>query len=149
MGKKAGIMQEKGEPSAPAARKRKRGGRRSGDASGKGICDDVIRSIFARLPARAAVASMVLSKDHRRMICSPEFRSLHCRLAPPLPPPHIAYVATAPIRRRSDRDPVSGYHGFHVAGPGITGNGGPMRALSGWKYLNMKFSKHPYHGEET
>uniref|UniRef100_J3MU27 F-box associated beta-propeller type 3 domain-containing protein n=1 Tax=Oryza brachyantha TaxID=4533 RepID=J3MU27_ORYBR len=61
------------------------------------ICDDVVRHIFARLPARDAVASMVLSPYHRRLITSQEFRRLHCRHGEPLPRPHIAYVATAAV----------------------------------------------------
>uniref|UniRef100_A0A0D9X975 F-box domain-containing protein n=1 Tax=Leersia perrieri TaxID=77586 RepID=A0A0D9X975_9ORYZ len=61
------------------------------------ICDDVVRHIFARLPARDAVASMALSKHHRRLISSPEFRRLHCRHGEPLLRPHISYVAMAPV----------------------------------------------------
>jgi hypothetical protein len=44
-----------------------------------------------------------------------EFRSLHLRLAPPLPRHQIAYVVTAPIRRRPEHKPVSVFHNFHVA----------------------------------
>ncbi|TVU15961.1 hypothetical protein EJB05_39506, partial [Eragrostis curvula] len=114
---------------APAAKKRKEGaGAIDVGASGAAICDDVLSNILARLPARSAVASMVLSKHHLALICSPGFRSLHFRLGPPLPSPHIA---TAPIKRRPDHEyPVSTFHGFHVAGAGVVGNG-PMRAIAG------------------
>ncbi|KAL6636663.1 hypothetical protein ACP70R_024235 [Stipagrostis hirtigluma subsp. patula] len=126
---------------APAAsrRKRKRGASTAAASSGgAGMCDDVLRGIFARLPARDAVASMALSKHHRRMVRCPEFRSLHCRLGPPLPRPHIAYVATAKIARSTAaRGPVAGLHGFHVAGAGLSGNA-PIRALSGGMYLHNK-----------
>ncbi|CAN6236090.1 unnamed protein product [Urochloa humidicola] len=88
-------------PRGPALGKRKRA-----DADGvtpsANLCDDVVSNILARLPAHAAVACTALSKHHRRLIRSPDFRSLHRRLAPPLPSPHIAYLATAPIRRRSE-----------------------------------------------
>ncbi|CAN6276770.1 unnamed protein product [Urochloa humidicola] len=87
---------EKAAPSPPAARKRKRPAIIDGGASGSQICDDIAVSILARLPARAAVACTALSKRHRLLIRSPEFRSLHFRHAPPLPRPHIAYLATAP-----------------------------------------------------
>jgi hypothetical protein len=51
------------------------------------------------------------------------------RLAPPLPSPN---VATATVRRSCGaRDPVSGYHGFHVAGgEGLSGSGTPRCARS-------------------
>ncbi|RLN19562.1 hypothetical protein C2845_PM02G33990 [Panicum miliaceum] len=81
----------------PTTRKRKRGSSASAASTSICECDDVLRSIFARLPVRTLVASMALSKHHRRMILSPEFRSLCCRLGPPLPAPHIAYIATAKI----------------------------------------------------
>ncbi|RCV40258.1 hypothetical protein SETIT_9G038200v2 [Setaria italica] len=70
---------------------------RATTSSTPGMCDDVLRSIFARVPARTAVASMALSKHHRRLMRCPDFRALHCRLAPPLPRPHVAYVATAKV----------------------------------------------------
>uniref|UniRef100_A0A0D9X974 F-box domain-containing protein n=1 Tax=Leersia perrieri TaxID=77586 RepID=A0A0D9X974_9ORYZ len=62
----------------------------SSSESAAAICDDVIRNIFARLPARDAVASMVLSRHHRRLITSPDFHRLHCLHGEPLPRPHIA-----------------------------------------------------------
>ncbi|GJN01894.1 hypothetical protein PR202_ga19196 [Eleusine coracana subsp. coracana] len=86
-------------PGAPEGKKKKS----EADAPGAGICDDVLDNIFARLPARTAVASMVLSKHHHAWICSSKFRRLHFRLSPPLANPHIAYI--------------SKFHGFHVAGP--------------------------------
>ncbi|OEL32928.1 hypothetical protein BAE44_0006054 [Dichanthelium oligosanthes] len=106
------------------------------------MCDDVLRSIFARVPARTAVASMVLSKHHRRLMRCPDFITLHCRLAPSLPRPHVAYVATAKLRRSSGvRGPVSGYHGFHVAagGGGGSSSNAPMRALVGPMYLEKRY----------
>ncbi|OEL24802.1 hypothetical protein BAE44_0014179 [Dichanthelium oligosanthes] len=82
---------------------------------------------------------MALSRHRRRLIRSPEFRSLHCRLGPPLPRPHIACVTTSPIRRRRDQeDPVSGFVGFHVAGAGVSSIT-PMRSLAGRRYLNLKY----------
>ncbi|CAL4945084.1 unnamed protein product [Urochloa decumbens] len=129
--------------SSTATRKRTRTGGSSITWSappppGSGImCDDVLRSIFARVPARTAVASMALSKHHRLLIHCPDFRALHRRLAPPLPRPHVAYVATAKLRRSGGggargSDLVSGYHGFHIAGGG---SNAPMRALAGPTYL--------------
>ncbi|CAN6249950.1 unnamed protein product [Urochloa humidicola] len=110
-------------------------------APGADVCDDVAGNILARLPARTAVACTALSKHHRSLIRSPEFRSLHLRLAPPLPRPQIAYVATAPIRRRPEHDPVSGYHGFHIAGAaaGLRRND-PMRVLTGGRYLGTSYA---------
>ncbi|BAT06023.1 Os08g0491600 [Oryza sativa Japonica Group] len=118
-----------------------RAGTSSSSFGGAAICDDVVRNIFARLPARDAVASMALSWHHRRLITSPDFVRLHCRHGAPLPRPHIAYVATAPVvthrdmlarinslqergrqrERYDDPEPdrfssTSRYHGFHVAG---------------------------------
>ncbi|GJN01885.1 hypothetical protein PR202_ga19187 [Eleusine coracana subsp. coracana] len=116
---------------APPGKKRKRV-----EASGAGICDDILSNILARLPTRSAVASMALSKHHHALNCSPEFRSLHCRLGAPLPRPHIAYVAAAAIRRMPEHDPVSGYYSFHVAGGGVkTNDDDPIRVLSGGRYL--------------
>ncbi|KAL6652126.1 hypothetical protein ACP70R_011051 [Stipagrostis hirtigluma subsp. patula] len=127
--------------SAPDAKKTKRGA--EDEAPGGGMCDDVVHNIFARLPARAAVASMALSKHHRRLIRSPEFGALHCRLAPPLPRPHVAYVATDAIKiRPGQEEPLSGYVGFHVAGGGLSGgdgNNAPMRALAGERYLDRRY----------
>ncbi|RLN42112.1 hypothetical protein C2845_PM01G06770 [Panicum miliaceum] len=100
------------------------------------MCDDIVRSIFARLPARTLVASMALSKHRRRMILCPEFRSLHCRLGPPLSRPHIAYITTAQIGRGGYV--VSEFHSFHVAGAGL-GSGAPARSLTGTGYLGMKY----------
>ncbi|CAL5030311.1 unnamed protein product [Urochloa decumbens] len=129
---------ENAVPSVPAARKRKRAAIIGGDASCSQICDDVTVSILARLPARAAVACTALSKHHRGLIRSPKFRSLHFRLAPPLPRPHIAYLATVPIKRIPDQeDPVSVFHGFHVAGAAGL-NSSAMRVLTGWRYLGTK-----------
>ncbi|KAL6636662.1 hypothetical protein ACP70R_024234 [Stipagrostis hirtigluma subsp. patula] len=112
-------------------RKRKRGDRTAAAAPSNcaGVCDDVLRGIFARLPAREVVASMALSKHHRRLLRCPEFRSLHCRLSPPLPRPHIAYVATAKIARSTARGPV--------AGAGLSGDA-PIRALTGGIHLYNK-----------
>ncbi|TVU44412.1 hypothetical protein EJB05_03853, partial [Eragrostis curvula] len=128
------------QPRKPAkTRKRKRGANAAASCD-SGLCDDVMPNIFVRLPARTLVASMALSKHHRRMILCPEFRSLHCRLGPPLPQLHIAYIAMANIRRRGkQKDPISGFHGFHVAGVGLNNNA-PMRSLaSGPKYLDMRY----------
>ena len=121
-------------------RKRKRAATTGGGASAARICDDVAVNILARLPARAAVACTALSKHHGGLIRSPEFRSLHCRLGAPLPRPHIAYVATAPIRRRPEQEnPVSVFHGFHVAGAGLISGDAPMRALTGWRHLGTQY----------
>ncbi|CAN6236091.1 unnamed protein product [Urochloa humidicola] len=130
--------QERASLATPDAEKRK-GGSNDGAPS---LPDDVLRNILARLPARAAVACTAVSKHLRRLIRSPEFRSLHFRLAPPLPRPHIACVATAPIRRRPDQqeDPVSGFVGFHLAA--AAGGGGgvtPMRSLAGRRYINVVY----------
>jgi len=56
-------------------RKRNRTGGASGSpaaaaSGGAGMCDDVLRGVFARVPARTAVASMVLSKHHQTLLCS-------------------------------------------------------------------------------
>ncbi|KAF8651767.1 hypothetical protein HU200_063285 [Digitaria exilis] len=149
MEKKRGAADEIAEERDPAARRdagapdpKKTKSAATIDGASGDICDDVVRNIFARLPARTAVACTALSTHHRRLIRSPEFRSLHLRLAPPLPRRHIAYVATAPIRRRPEHDPVSTFHGFHVAG--ITGNKeppkAPMRMLAGVKYLGTSYA---------
>ncbi|CAN6249948.1 unnamed protein product [Urochloa humidicola] len=109
-------------------------------ASGAGFSDEVTGNILARLPTRAAVACTALSKRHRRLIRSPDFRSLHRRLAPPLPRPHIAYMTNAQARQRNWHGRVSDFHGFHVAGAGLTGGGGaPMRALAGGRYLKKQY----------
>ena len=99
MAKKKAIEDEIEEapppPSEPATRKRPRTGGAS--TAAPGMCDDVVRSIFARVPARTAVASMALSSHHRRLMLCPDFIALHCRLGPPLPRPHVAYIATAKV----------------------------------------------------
>jgi F-box interacting protein len=133
--------------SAPATRKRKRPGAtatdgapaQSADDAG-GMCDDVLRNIFSRLPARAAVACTALSKHHRRLVTGAEFRRLHLLLGAPLPRPHVAYLATAPITRRGDDRVVSKFHGFHVAGAGMgIGAHAPMRALTDGRYENKSY----------
>ncbi|TVU15960.1 hypothetical protein EJB05_39505, partial [Eragrostis curvula] len=139
MGKRARSReieeQETAAPSAPGAKKTKSN---DDDAPGAGICDDVIENIFARLPVRSAVASMVLSKKHQRLICSPDFRSLHFRLGEPLPTPHIAYVVTAP-KRRYKHEPVDGqFHRFNVAGAGLS-KSAPMRMAADERYPKMKY----------
>ncbi|CAN6236089.1 unnamed protein product [Urochloa humidicola] len=143
MEKKAGedeiLEQERGTTAviAPAPKKRKT--KAVDGAPGADVCDDVAGNILARLPARTAVACTVLSKRHCRLIHSPEFRSHHLRLAPPLPRPQIAYVATAPIRWRPDHKTVSGYHGFHVAGAGLRRHD-PVRVLAGGRYLGTRYA---------
>ncbi|GJN22873.1 hypothetical protein PR202_gb10477 [Eleusine coracana subsp. coracana] len=135
------IAEEAQKNTAPAAckRKRRRRTKTRAIAATSSSCDDVVRSIFARLPARAVVASMVLSKHHRRLMCCSDFRNLHCRLGPPLPRPHIAYVATAKLTR-SGEDPVSAFHGFHVAGAaGLDSAAAPMRSLAGATYHNRRY----------
>nr|CAB3488101.1 unnamed protein product [Digitaria exilis] len=71
----------------------------------------------------------------------PEFRSLHCRLAPPLPRPHVAYLATAPIRRRPQQEePSSTFLGFHVAGAGVSGGTtNPTHSLAGRRYADLVY----------
>ncbi|TVU15948.1 hypothetical protein EJB05_39492, partial [Eragrostis curvula] len=124
---------------APAAKKRKEGSGAMVGPPGAGICDDVLRNIFARLPARDAVACMALSKHHCNLICSTEFRSLHCRLGAPLPRPHIAYIVTVPVRRRPEQeDAVGQFYGFHVAGAGLRDHA-PVRAIAGSRYLGKKY----------
>ncbi|RLM75028.1 uncharacterized protein C2845_PM15G20240 [Panicum miliaceum] len=141
MEKKAGedeiVEEERGTPASIASASKKRKREAADGAPGAGVCDDVLGCILARLPARTAVACTALSKRHRRLILSPEFRSLHCRLAPPLPRPHVAYIATAPLRWTRERDLVSEFNGFHVAvaGAGISGSAAPMRALFGERYF--------------
>ena len=144
MAKKKAIEDEIEEapppPSEPATRKRPRTGGAS--TAAPGMCDDVVRSIFARVPARTAVASMALSSHRRRLMLCPDFIALHCRLGPPLPRPCIAYIATAKVCRSSGagaRGRVSGYHGFHVAGGGGSGSNAPMRTVAGPLYLNKRF----------
>ncbi|KAF8748252.1 hypothetical protein HU200_012997 [Digitaria exilis] len=113
------------------------------DSSSSGVCDDALRSIFARVPARTAVASMAISKHHRRLIRCPDFIDLHCRLSPPLPHPHVAYLATANVRRSGGGGagvPVSGYHSFHLAGgEGLGSGNASMRALAGPTYLEKRY----------
>uniref|UniRef100_A0A0E0LWA5 F-box domain-containing protein n=1 Tax=Oryza punctata TaxID=4537 RepID=A0A0E0LWA5_ORYPU len=93
-------MKRKREEVAAAAAAARPGS--SSSSSEGGICDDVVRNIFARLPARDAVASMAPSRRHRRLITSEEFRRLHCRHGAPLDVPHIAYVATADVVAHRD-----------------------------------------------
>ncbi|KAL6652131.1 hypothetical protein ACP70R_011056 [Stipagrostis hirtigluma subsp. patula] len=130
------IADEREEAASSASASRKR--TRAAIDGAAGLCDDVVGNILARLPARAAVASMALSKRHRLLVRSPEFRSLHCRVSPPLPRPHIAYATTAPIRRGGERGCVSRFHGFHVAGAGHTG-AAPIGVLAGARYLKKKY----------
>jgi len=128
--------QEKAAAGTPDAKKR-RSGSPTTDAAAV-LCDDVVGNILARVPARTAVASMALSRRHRRLIRSPEFRSLHCRLAPPLPRPHIAYLVTATVRMRpagKDEVPASAFQGFHVAGNDPM----PMRALAGPRFSDVGY----------
>ena len=88
-------IEEAALPSEASTRKMMRTGGAS--TASPGMCDDVVRSIFARVPARTAVASMALSSHHRRLMLCPDFIALHCRLGPPLPRPCIAYIATAKV----------------------------------------------------
>ncbi|CAO2043523.1 unnamed protein product [Urochloa humidicola] len=127
-------------PTTPAPAKRTKRADAGGASSGAGaVCDDVVGNILARLPA-----CMALSKHHRRLIRSPEFRSLHCRLAPPLSRPHLAYLVTTPIKRNPDTGAISRFHGFHIVGTGAGNGGGAlMRALAGGKYLNMSYVEAP------
>ncbi|KAF2920247.1 hypothetical protein DAI22_08g195500 [Oryza sativa Japonica Group] len=126
-----------------------RAGTSSSSFGGAAICDDVVRNIFARLPARDAVASMALSWHHRRLITSPDFVRLHCRHGAPLPRPHIAYVATAPVV--THRDMLARINSLQERGrqrertmastspaPPIVGTN-PMRALAGKKYSDQKY----------
>ncbi|CAN6240704.1 unnamed protein product [Urochloa humidicola] len=130
---------EAAPPRGPAPSSKRKRAATDGGAPGASVCDDVVTNIFARLPARTAVACTTLSKHHRGLIRSPEFTSLHRRLGAPLPSPHIAYIATAPIRRRPEqKKPVNVFHAFHVAGSG-GGGGAPMRSLAGWRYLGMRY----------
>ncbi|CAL5050750.1 unnamed protein product [Urochloa decumbens] len=128
-------------PGTPDTKRRKRG---SNDGAGF-LCDDVVGNILARLPARTAVACTALSKRHRRLIRSTEFRSLHFRLAPPPPPlphqprPHIDFLVTAPIKRRPDQKvPVSGFVSFHVAGAELSSIT-PMRSVAGRRFLRLSY----------
>ncbi|CAO2036304.1 unnamed protein product [Urochloa humidicola] len=148
MEKKAGedeivIDDERGTPAAIASSPKKRktdAGAVDNGASGACLCDDVLGLILARLPARTALACTALSKHHRRLTLTPEFRSLHRRLAPPLPRPHIAYVATAPLRWKDEKGLVSVFHGFHVAGgAGIAAAAAPMRGLFGQRYSDDRY----------
>ncbi|CAN6297288.1 unnamed protein product [Urochloa humidicola] len=130
------------EKSVAMKRRRRRTTREASTSSTtSGMCDDVLRNIFARVPARTAIASMALSRHHRNLMLCPDFRALHRRLGPPLPYPHIAYVATAKVRRSGGaRDPFSGYLGLHIAGGGSSkSNGAPIRSLAGPLYLKKKY----------
>ncbi|KAG2568386.1 hypothetical protein PVAP13_7NG315948, partial [Panicum virgatum] len=111
----AGEEREKAAPSAPTPRKRKRKRAATtidGGASVARICDDVAVNILARLPARAAVACTALSKHHGGLIRSP---------------------------RPEQENPVSVFHGFHVAGAGLISGDAPMRALTGWRHLGTQY----------
>uniref|UniRef100_J3M0X0 F-box associated domain-containing protein n=1 Tax=Oryza brachyantha TaxID=4533 RepID=J3M0X0_ORYBR len=102
-------------------------------------CDDILGNIFSRLPARTAVACTALSKHHRRLVTSGEFRRLHLLLGAPLPRPHVTYLAMAPITRRGDDRTVSKFYGFHVAGAGMGIGHAPMRALTVGRYWMKKY----------
>ncbi|RLM74060.1 uncharacterized protein C2845_PM15G20230 [Panicum miliaceum] len=128
---------EKAAPSAPDHGKSKRPATDGSSDDAAGFCDSVIGTILAHQPARTAVACMALSRRHRRLIRSREFRSLR-RLGAPLPRPHIAYVAKAP-GRLGNWGRVSDFHGFHVAGAGLGGGDAPMRALAGVRYLKKQY----------
>ncbi|TVU16670.1 hypothetical protein EJB05_40245 [Eragrostis curvula] len=104
--------------------------RTDNDAPGKAIPGHVFEAILVRLPARSAVACMMLSKQHRQLICSQEFRKLHCRLGAPLPRPHIAYIMTAPVKRPNREEEVSSFHGFYLAGAGLNCNDAPVRSFT-------------------
>ncbi|CAN6249953.1 unnamed protein product [Urochloa humidicola] len=137
------VKSASGSAVAPSPKKRKTAAVVDAGASGAAsLPNDVVRSIFARLPACTTVACTALLKHHGGLIRSSDFRALHCRLGAPLPSPHIAYLATAPIRRRPEQKyPASWFYGFHVAGGSGLGGGGsaPMRALIGWRYLGTKY----------
>ncbi|KAF8748250.1 hypothetical protein HU200_012995 [Digitaria exilis] len=115
------------EPSSAATKRRRTTGA-AGTAS-SGLCDDVLRSIFARVPTRTAVASMALSKHHRLLMRSPDFIDLHRRLSPPLPLPHVAYLAAAAVKRS------------HTTRGGTTAStsNAPMHTLVGTMYLGMRY----------
>ena len=81
------------------------------------ICDEALLNIFSRLPARDAA----LSRHHRRLIGGLDFWLLHRRLGPPMPRPHIAYMASSVL-------PGLLFHDFHLVGYGGK-NDGLRRAL--------------------
>ena len=81
------------------------------------ICDEALLNIFSRLPARDAA----LSRHHRRLIGGLDFWLLHRRLGPPMPRPHIAYMAISVL-------PGLLFHDFHLVGYGGK-NDGLRRAL--------------------
>ncbi|CAL5030318.1 unnamed protein product [Urochloa decumbens] len=144
MEKKAGedeivVEDDRGTPAAIASSPKKRKTQAAAAVDGARLCDDVLGLILARLPARAAVACTALSKRHRRLILTPEFRSLLLRLSPPLPRPHVAYVATAPLRWKGEKGLVSVSHGFHVAAAGGRIAAAPMRALFGQRYSDDRY----------
>ncbi|KAL6838863.1 hypothetical protein ACP4OV_031299 [Aristida adscensionis] len=144
MGKRAGEIEGQETPAPPASAPpdAKRSRRGTDDyAPSAGMCDDVLHNILARLPARDAVASMALSRRHGRLVRGREFRSLHRRLGAPLPRPHVAYVATAPVTRRPGAQaPVTRFLGFHVAvGDSAGAGGGPMRSLAGRRFLGKEY----------
>ncbi|GJN26579.1 hypothetical protein PR202_gb14521 [Eleusine coracana subsp. coracana] len=122
--------QEMAAPSAPDAKKKKN----SDGAPGAGVCNDVLDNIFARLPTRSAIASMVLSKHHHRLICSTEFRNLHFHLGARRPNPNIAYLVTERDEHKDDE-----FQSFHIAGAGVIHSNAPMRTLAGEKLHEMKY----------
>ncbi|CAD6262484.1 unnamed protein product [Miscanthus lutarioriparius] len=144
MEKKAGdaeiVEEDRGRAASSASTSSRKKRSAVDGASGACLCDDVIGNILAYLPARTAIGCMALSKRHRDLIRSPEFRSLHCSLGAPLPRPHIAYIATASLRYKQYRGRVSEFHGFHVAGAGdgISSSNAPMRAIFGDSYLGYR-----------
>ncbi|CAD6341048.1 unnamed protein product [Miscanthus lutarioriparius] len=144
MEKKAGdaeiVEEDRGRAASSASTSSRKKRSAVDGASGACLCDNVICYILAYLPARTAIGCMALSKRHRDLIRSPEFRSLHCRLGAPLPRPHIAYIATASLRYKQYRGRVSEFHGFHVAGAGagISSSNAPMRAIFGDSYLGYR-----------
>ncbi|CAL5069704.1 unnamed protein product [Urochloa decumbens] len=84
------------------------------------ICGEVFVLVFSRLPARDAVRCAALSRHHRRLVGSLDFWLLHRRLAPPVPHPHIAYMASSTLPGRL-------FHEFlHLA---AGSNNGLRRAL--------------------
>lgn len=119
-------------------RSRHDGGHREGDADEHSkkakatpdICDDVLLGIFSRLTPRDAARCATLSKRHRELICSTNFWHLQNRLGPPLPRPHVAYLATVGAshctRCAAAQVPVlpagSVFLDFHLAGAGDADN---------------------------
>ncbi|KAG2574357.1 hypothetical protein PVAP13_7KG325800 [Panicum virgatum] len=88
--------------------------------AGPGICDDVLHGISSSLTPRDAARCAALSKRHRQIIGGLDFWLLQRRLGPPLPRPHIAYMATVGA---SESGPLpsavlrgSMFLDFHLAG---------------------------------